>query len=500
MNPIIQKTWIFLSMLWISIAASAYDFEVDGIYYTVVSLPELTCEVSKSPKDNEYSGDIKIPAEVSFRGKTLKVERIGSDAFRSCESLTSVDIPNSVTVIGDQAFDECTSLASVKIPNSVTEIGDLAFDRCKSLRSIVIPSSLKTLSWGLFRGCSSLKEIIIPENIIDIKHRVFAGSGIERCIIEDSKNSIGMYGAHWGPTWGQSPSDCIFPSNLKYLYLGRDYYLWGNRDSERRSPFLDCICLEEVVIGSNVTKLSQRLFATTSKDYKSFSELPNFTKLTVLESSNDLKLNSESTQYYGFGNVKIAILERNINTVEEGENIGFEDVEDAQLIKSCTTVNERLFNGCTKLKTVTLGENVTTILDGAFNKTDELMKIVLKSENPPICYGSPAFSNKQYINAEIYVPDQSLQLYKEADVWKDFWNIKGMSSGVDMIVSEEHSPSIILENGNIRIINKNEKSIVQVFSSQGVMVAETSDYVISNLNKGFYIVTVETKTFKISLL
>ena len=56
-----------------------------------------------------------------------------------CDSLTSINIPNSVTNIGDKAFYGCESLKSIKIPNSVTIIGDDAFRECSSL-----PSKIKS--------------------------------------------------------------------------------------------------------------------------------------------------------------------------------------------------------------------------------------------------------------------------------------------------------------------------------------------------------------------
>lgn len=58
-------------MLLSFLPAFAYDFEVDGIYYDVISITDFTCEVVKG--DVDYSGDVVIPSEVIYNGRTLKI-------------------------------------------------------------------------------------------------------------------------------------------------------------------------------------------------------------------------------------------------------------------------------------------------------------------------------------------------------------------------------------------------------------------------------------------
>ena len=55
---------------------------------------------------------------------------IGEHAFSGCSSLTSVNIPSSVTSIEWYSFGDCSSLTSVNIPSSVTSIGNSAFSCC----------------------------------------------------------------------------------------------------------------------------------------------------------------------------------------------------------------------------------------------------------------------------------------------------------------------------------------------------------------------------------
>lgn len=74
-------------------------------------------------------------------------------AFSWCESLTSINIPDSVTSIGNEAFSWCESLTDINIPHSVTSIGNSAFYECRSLTSINIPNSVTSIGESAFYKC-----------------------------------------------------------------------------------------------------------------------------------------------------------------------------------------------------------------------------------------------------------------------------------------------------------------------------------------------------------
>jgi len=84
-------------------------------------------------------GAVAIPSDVDG----VPVKKVGNEwppifGYPNT-SVTSINIPNSVTSIGDYAFLGCASLTSVNIPNSVTSIGSSAFENCTSLTSVTIP-------------------------------------------------------------------------------------------------------------------------------------------------------------------------------------------------------------------------------------------------------------------------------------------------------------------------------------------------------------------------
>ena len=128
----------------------------------------------------------------SLKTVTITGGTIGDDAFKNCDSLTSVIIGDSVTSIGDYAFEGCSSLTSIVIPDTVTSIGESAFEECTSLTSVVIPNSVTAIGGNAFAGCSSLTSIAIPETVTTISSYAYAGcSSLTSIEIPDSVTSIG---------------------------------------------------------------------------------------------------------------------------------------------------------------------------------------------------------------------------------------------------------------------------------------------------------------------
>ena len=113
--------------------------------------------------------------------------RIGYEAFRVCNNLKSITIPNSVTLIEDYAFFGCSSLRTIIIPNSVISIEDSAFEDCYNLTEITIPDSVTSIGRFAFNGCYSLKSIIIPNSVVNFGTDVFYGCrNLNSMVIDDN--------------------------------------------------------------------------------------------------------------------------------------------------------------------------------------------------------------------------------------------------------------------------------------------------------------------------
>ena len=108
----------------------AYDFAVDGIYYNIDGNNVAVTYKSYSNTSfyySDYTGEVTIPASVTYNATTYSVTAIDQYAFSGCRELTGIAIPNSVTSIGKGAFSGCKALTSITIPSSVAFIGNRAF-------------------------------------------------------------------------------------------------------------------------------------------------------------------------------------------------------------------------------------------------------------------------------------------------------------------------------------------------------------------------------------
>lgn len=256
-------------MLTIGKYTFAHDFEVDNIYYTIISNTDKTCKVTNNGgKENSYSGSVIIPEKVIYDNTTYSIVEIDNSTFKNCIKLKAVSLPNSIVKLGNGCFSGCISLSSFSVPCNVETLPGSCFEGCISLESVEL-NNVKIILGGCFRRCSSMEEIKIPSCVSEIgSYSVFSGcASLKTITFEDGSETLKLgydLDYHCG-LFGNCPLDSV--------YVGRNLsYKSCNSYSDGTStlnPFDmgkgNNNTLRSVFISTTVSELSEKLFYKCSK-------------------------------------------------------------------------------------------------------------------------------------------------------------------------------------------------------------------------------------------
>ncbi len=392
------------------------------------------------------------------------VTSIGQSAFCQCYGLTSVTIGNSVTSIGDQAFMNCFSLTSVTIPNSVTSIGNEAFYGCGSLTSFnvasensnyssldgvlfnkdktiliqypahkegayTIPNSVTNIGKSAFIYCDGLTSVMIGNSVTNIGESAFSYcTGLTSVTIGNSVTSIGWsaFASCEGltkitceATTPPTLEDQVFeyvpksipvyvPAESVELYKAADGWKEMNIKAEGE-PVWDWDLTDGVLTISGTGPMT---------DYGSFTAVPWY---SVQESITSVVIEDGITRignsaFKYCSNVASVAIPNSVISIGE---YAFDDCGMSSIIipNNVETIEDYAFSNCYNLSTVTIGSGVKSIGQLAFADDEALAVVTCNAMTPPtlgyeVFYSVPS-------SCVIYVPAESVELYKAADGWKE---------------------------------------------------------------------------------
>lgn len=193
MKQFVTRFALLAAVLCVSGQALAYDCTIAGICYNLDKSANTAAVASYAESPGDGKGAITIPEMISYEGANYTVTSIEQKAFRSCEWLTSIEIPSTVTSIGSSTFYDCTNLVSVTLPESLTEIRSATFYNCTNIASVTIPDKVTYVGSSAFYNCSRLASIAIPGSVETIYSGAFAEcTGLTSVTIPGSVTSIGV--------------------------------------------------------------------------------------------------------------------------------------------------------------------------------------------------------------------------------------------------------------------------------------------------------------------
>lgn len=491
MKKLLSLLLTLLAMLCGTISAANYDFHVGGVYYSIIP---STTNLTVVSGDAKYIGDIVIPSGITVNDVDYIVTRIGQYSFAECPGLTSITFPSDIngklTVIEPNAFQNCKSITSLIIPNTVTLIDAYAFTGCSSLKSVTIGSGVKKIGNVAFSGCTSLErvdisdlsawydidfieyananmaasnplyyakhlylngeevtELNVPDELTQIKPRAFYNcEGLISVYISNSAKitSIGE----------KAFCGCKNITSVKLNKELKEINIWA---------FLGCQEIESIIIPDEVTLIADGAFGDCSKlkDLTLGNALEEIrgsvmyggafggtavTEITVPEKIHNLHgfwrsnvntINIDKTALIDIssGNVDtyIPITRINITNLATFMNIkkqldGYdlylngELVEDLTIPSPIDDIKENAMQGCKSLKSLTIPSHVKSFGKSAFQGCNSLKKVYTRIQNPSE-FDDNVFSVDAYQHSTLVVPVGAIEKYKATAGWKNFLDI-----------------------------------------------------------------------------
>ena len=409
-------------------SGAEFTTEIDGIQMTFAIIDDdnnSTVQVGCWDDEKEKAAvdptavdgkSIVIPEQVTYGNKQYTVTRIGAYAFKGCQGLVSVSIPNTVTNIEYGAFQGCSSLTTInipegvtaieyrvfcycdalttiEIPEGVTSIGGEAFRDCSELASITIPNSVTSIGYEAFRGCNSLTSITIPDGVTAIEYRAFRGcSELASITIPNSVTSIGY----------EAFRDC---NSLTSITIPDGVTSIGGE------TFRGCSELASITIPNSVTSVGNDAFRDCiglSYVYCYAENVPT-TDATAFDGSNignatlfvpegSIEAYQASESWSGFKNILAIRTETPDQEYTDAQGVKYTLNDDGntytvsghtdectgnitilEAVNGCrvTTIGNRAFYGCRGLTSITIPNSVTSIGEWAFSNCSGLTSITI---------------------------------------------------------------------------------------------------------------------------
>ena len=343
----------------------------DGVLYSKDKRELLYC-----PKN--FSGIYRVAEEV---------KRIGKSAFRNCNQLTEIVLPEGLEVIGDTAFYGCTQLKQISLPKSVSQIGAYAYKGCP-LQGTLDLMNIKDIGEGAFEGCTGLTSVVLPENLLRIEASLFQGcTGLTVVNIPQCVTAIGT-SAFASCSRLQSVA---IPDEVERI---EDY------------AFKGCSNMKHLAIGNSVKKIGVEAFGECRR-LKSLS-IPASVD-SILSSFVDC--DSVSSLELKDGNRPILIEGKCFN----GGNMMIDTLYIGRKISGVPQFIE-----CAYLSTLTVGSMILTMQDVSGCK--DLSKVICLGATPPEATMT-TFSTVT-LDGTLVVPASAEEVYRRTAPWRFFYTIE----------------------------------------------------------------------------
>ncbi len=360
-HHIIKSLAILLAAAFLPAVASAQNFMSEGIGYHVLSSEDHTVEVTGKESCTPYSGNINIPATVTYNGETYDVVAMGEEAF-SQASLSGIIIPSSVTQIKRGCFLFASGPSSITIPASVAVIEPMAF-ATNNLNAINVdennPNFMSMDKMLFSKDTTTLVEclktksgaVTLPQRTRHLAANAFAYcQNITGVTLPEGLESIG----YWAFVDNQHLNNVVIPSSVTHIAPG---------------PFVNCPALNNLSIAEGNT----HYYMDGMMIYSAGSD----SLVSCHKSADSVFLPNTLRYVSGFGgnsNVKYVHVPDGVTTIGN-EAFNGSSLRSIDLPSHLHFIEEWAFYYCTSLTRVGMPATLDTMGEGCFHSCSHLTSV-----------------------------------------------------------------------------------------------------------------------------
>lgn len=237
-------------------------------------------------------------------------------------------------------------------------------------------------------------------------------------------------------------------TNLEILYSPKP-----NKDA-----YSGNVVIPEEVTYMNVTR------KVTSIGHRAFYNCSGLTSVTI--SNNVISIGSEA--FKGCISLTSVMIPNSVTDMGGGTFYGCNGLTSVTIGNSVTDIGYQVFYGCSSLTSITIPSSVWHIRDSAFGECNNIQEVISKIENP-FDIDAKSFSENTFTNARLYVPEGTIDIYKNRLGWKKFAYIEeGAPSGVEQVLS---IAKLTQSDGGMLIVQGIKNDIlVNVYNANGSLV------------------------------
>ena len=278
--------------------------------------------------------------------------------------LTSYNVPSTVRELKHHAFSNQKDMTSITLPEGLVNIGREAFEFCSKLEQLVIPSTVDSIGMYAFHDCSALQQINIPQSIKYLAEAVLSGTGIKTLDIPSSVNYIG----------GSAFSNC---KSLQSIKLPEGLTLLNY------CLFDGCEQLSDIQIPSTVTAIEDCAF-NGCKALKTITLPASLCTFENTWSSNSI--------FSGCSALKSILVEAGNKYYESDGTALYNKAKDTLVCfpagvtsyvvpQSVKTIARKAFCGCDSLQNIMFEDGVSDLVieQYAFENCKNINKLVITS-------------------------------------------------------------------------------------------------------------------------